>query len=114
MTKTYAFVFARGGSKGLPRKNILPIAGMPMIAHSIKIARNLRGVDHTYVSTDCDEIASIAESYGTEVIHRPAELASDTASEWLAWQHAINFVLKKGNPSLFDAWKVAGTNNVPT
>ena len=98
MTKTYAFVFARGGSKGLPRKNVLPIAGMPMIAHSIKIARNFRGVDHIYVSTDCDEIASIAESYGAEVIHRPAELASDTASEWLAWQHAINFVLKSGRP----------------
>ena len=98
MTKTYAFVFARGGSKGLPKKNILPIAGMPMIAHSIEIAHKLRGVDHIYVSTDCDEIASIAESYGAEVIHRPVELASDTASEWLAWQHAINFVLKSGRP----------------
>ena len=98
MIKTSAFVFARGGSKGLPRKNVLPIAGMSMIAHSIEIARNLREVGHTYVSTDCDEIASIAKSYGAEVIHRPAELASDTASEWLAWQHAINFVQKSGDP----------------
>lgn len=98
MIQTSAFVFARGGSKGLPRKNVLPIAGMPMIAHSIEIARNLREVDHIYVSTDSDEIASIAQSYGAEVIHRPSELASDTASEWLAWQHAINYVQKTGIP----------------
>lgn len=97
MTSTSAFVFARGGSKGLPRKNILPIGGMPMLAHSIKTALDLPEVDHIYVSTDCDEIASIAQQYGADVIHRPSELASDTASEWLAWQHAINFVTKRGD-----------------
>ena len=97
MTVTYAFVFARGGSKGLPKKNILSICGMPMIAHSIKVAQQIQEVDRVFVSTDCDEIASIAQIYGAEVIARPDELASDTASEWLAWQHAISVVSKNGD-----------------
>lgn len=92
MTRTFAFIFARGGSKGLPRKNILPIGGMPMLAHSIQIAKNLREVERIFVSTDCDEISSVALEYGADVIPRPSELASDTAPEWLAWQHAIQFV----------------------
>ena len=96
MTTTFAFVFARGGSKGLPKKNILRIGGIPMIAHSIQLAHNSCDVNRTFVSTDCEEIASIAQLYGAEVIHRPPQLATDTASEWLAWQHAVNFVLKKG------------------
>ena len=81
---TSAFVFARGGSKGLPRKNLLPICGLPLLGHSIKIAHDLSEVDHIYVSTDCDEIAAIATLYGAELILRPSQLASDTASEWLA------------------------------
>ena len=97
MISTFAFVFARGGSKGLPRKNILPICGLPLLAHSIKTARELSIVDRIYVSTDCDDIASIALRYGADVIPRPPELATDTASEWLAWQHAINFVIDSGN-----------------
>ena len=68
-----------------------------MLAHSIKTARDLRDVDHIYVSIDCAEIASIARQYGAEVIQRPPELASDTASEWLAWQHAIQFIFDQGN-----------------
>ena len=67
---TSAFVFARGGSKGLPRKNLLPICGLPLLAHSIKIAHDLSEVDHIYVSTDCDEIAAIATLYGAELILR--------------------------------------------
>jgi CMP-N-acetylneuraminic acid synthetase len=93
MTKTYAFIFARGGSKGLPKKNILPIGGMPMLAHGITIAHALQDVQKVYVSTDCEDIATIAKQYGAEVINRPPELASDAAPEWLAWQHAINFVI---------------------
>ena len=97
MTTTFAFVFARGGSKGLPRKNILPICGIPLLAHSIKTAREIRDVDRIFVSTDCDEISTVALQYGAEVIPRPSELASDTASEWLAWQHAINYVVESGH-----------------
>ena len=98
MQSTYAFVFARGGSKGLPRKNILPIGGLPMLAHGIRLAKQLDQVHRIFISTDCDEIASIGQLYGAEVIHRPLELASDTASEWLAWQHAINHVTQNFGP----------------
>lgn len=94
----FAFVFARGGSKGVPRKNVREIGGYPLIAHSIRTARLLPEVDGIFVSTDCDEIAGIAREYGAEVIHRPAELASDTASEWGAWRHAVNVLEEQGRP----------------
>ncbi len=95
MATTSAFIFARGGSKGLPRKNVLSISGIPMLAHGIRIARSLKEVDNIFVSTDCDEISSIAQDYGADVIRRPHELASDTAPEWLAWQHAIRYVQER-------------------
>ena len=90
--KTFAFVFARGGSKGLPGKNLLPIAGHPMLVHGINIAHQLEEVSSVFVSTDCPKIANVANTYGAKIIMRPAHLASDTASEWLAWQHAIQHV----------------------
>lgn len=95
MRTTCAFIFARGGSKGLPRKNVLPIAGLPLVVHSIRAAELLGNTKGIYVSTECQEIASIALAAGAEVIERPAELASDTAPEWLAWQHAIQWVQAK-------------------
>jgi len=98
MTLTCAFVFARGGSKGLPKKNILPIGGLPMLAHGIKMARQLKQVDHVYISTDCEQIAEIGRLYGAEVIQRPSYLASDSAPEWQAWQHAVSYVTKKIGP----------------
>ena len=94
MSKVNAFVFARGGSKGLPRKNVLPIGGMPMVVHGIRLAQRLESVERVYVSSDCEEILKISEDAGAEVIIRPEELASDTAPEWLAWQHAINYLQK--------------------
>jgi len=92
----FAFVFARGGSKGVPRKNVRELGGSPLIAHSIRTARELSEVDGIFVSTDCDEIAQIAQEYGAEVIRRPAELATDTASEWAAWRHAVNYLEEQG------------------
>jgi CMP-N-acetylneuraminic acid synthetase len=92
MTKICAFVFARGGSKGLPRKNILPIAGLPLMVHGIRTAQQLDNIEGVFVSTDCNDISAVAKDAGAEVIDRPAELASDTAPEWLAWQHAIRTV----------------------
>lgn len=88
---TFAFIFARGGSKGLPRKNILPIAGLPMLAHGIRIAQEIEAISAVFVSTDCAEIAEVGKAYGAEIIDRPKALATDTAPEWLAWQHAIQF-----------------------
>lgn len=90
--KTYAFIFARGGSTGLPGKNIKCLGGKPLLAHSILLAQQLEQVEKIIVSTDSDEIAAVAKDYAATVIQRPAELATNTASEWLAWRHAIQFL----------------------
>lgn len=90
--RTFAFIFARGGSKGLPGKNILPLGGIPLMAHGIQLAQTMQQVERVFVSTDNAEIAEVTRQYGAEVIDRPPELATDTASEWLAWRHAINYV----------------------
>ena len=87
-----AFIFARGGSKGLPGKNIKPLCGKPLLHYAIDVAKQVRKVQHIFVSTDNDEIASCAVTGGAKVIIRPAELASDTAPEWAAWQHGIRYV----------------------
>ena len=90
--RTFAFVFARGGSKGLPGKNLLPIAGIPLLAYGIRLAQQLSFVEAVFVSTDCPQIAETASLYGAKIITRPNELASDSAPEWLAWQHAVEYV----------------------
>lgn len=91
--RSIGFIFARGGSKGVPGKNIKPLAGKPLIAYSIETARACSGLEAIIVSTDDPEIAATARAYGAEVpFMRPPELATDTASEWLAWRHAIEWV----------------------
>jgi CMP-N-acetylneuraminic acid synthetase len=85
-----AFIFARGGSKGVPRKNIAAVAGKPLIAHSIEGALKSKSVNRVIVSTDDPGIAKAARDHGAEVLDRPAALASDTAPELLSWRHAID------------------------
>ncbi|GGE35192.1 hypothetical protein GCM10007276_10880 [Agaricicola taiwanensis] len=77
-----AVVPARGGSKGLPRKNVLPLAGLPLIVHSLRCALAAREISRVVVSTDDEEIAAVARSVeGVEVpFMRPAHLATDSAS----------------------------------
>ena len=90
---TVAFIFARGGSKGLPGKNIRPLAGKPLIAWSIEHAQAVRRIERVIVSTDSKEIANVARQYGAEVpFMRPEELARDDSPEWLAWRHALNYL----------------------
>lgn len=90
-----AFIFARGGSKGLPGKNIRELGGLPLMAHSIRTAQQVARVDKIYVSTEDEAIARVARKFGAEVIDRPAGLATDTAPEWLAWRHAIDTVFAR-------------------
>ena len=90
MLQTLAIIPARGGSKGIPRKNVLPLGGTPLIAHTINAARAASRVDRVVVSTDDDEIATVALRYGAEVVRRPAELASDTASSEAALLHTLD------------------------
>lgn len=87
---TLGAIFARGGSKGVPRKNIRLLAGKPLIAYSIEAALESSLIDRVVVSTDDEEIADVAREYGAEVpFMRPVELARDDTPEWMAWQHAI-------------------------
>jgi N-acylneuraminate cytidylyltransferase len=91
--KAVAFIFARGGSKGLPGKNIRPLDGKPLIAWSIEHALAIKRIERVIVSTDSEEIAEVARDYGAEVpFIRPAEFARDDSPEWLAWRHALNFL----------------------
>ena len=92
--KTQAFVFARGGSKGLPGKNIKLLNGKPLLQYSIETAKKIPEIDDVFVSTDCDLIADVAFNSGAKVIKRPQELATDKCPEWLAWRHAIDYVTK--------------------
>ncbi|MDJ0662622.1 MAG: acylneuraminate cytidylyltransferase family protein [Crocosphaera sp.] len=96
-----AIIPARGGSKGVPRKNVLPLAGKPLIAHSIQDAQESTLIDAVYVSTDDQEIATISRQYGAKIIHRPAELANDTASSESALIHGLEQLeQEKINPDL--------------
>ncbi len=85
-----ALIPARGGSKGLPRKNLLPVAGRPVIAYAIAQALASRHVDRVVVSTDDEEIAETALRHGAEVpFLRPAELAGDLSPDVDAFHHAL-------------------------
>ena len=82
---------ARGGSKGVPGKNIRPLLGKPLIAWTIEQAKNCSLINHVVVSTDNKEIAEISKDYGAEVpFIRPKELATDRSGKWEVWQHALN------------------------
>ena len=94
-----AFIFARGGSKGVPRKNIRELAGKPLIAHAIEVALASPSLRDVIVSTDDEEIAEVARAFGARVpFMRPDALASDTASEWDAWRHALDWAERAGGP----------------
>ena len=90
---------ARGGSKGLPRKNILPLAGRPMIEYTLDAAIGaMEEGDELCVSTDDSEIIQVVENYGLEVpFVRPAELASDTASSQEVIEHALSWYEDRGH-----------------
>ncbi|MCG9584117.1 acylneuraminate cytidylyltransferase family protein [Vibrio tubiashii] len=89
--KNYAFIFARGGSKGLPGKNIKPLAGKPLLQYSIDTAFATPAIEQVFVSTDDEDIAKVAMNAGAVVINRPKELATDISPEWLSWRHAIEW-----------------------
>jgi CMP-N,N'-diacetyllegionaminic acid synthase len=95
--KTIATICARGGSKGLPRKNVLPFAGKPLIAHTIEQALGCPMIEAVFVSTDDDEIAEVARRGGAQVPYRrPADLASDDAGKIPAIEHLVAHLEKQG------------------
>lgn len=91
--KTFLVVIpARGGSKRLPRKNILNLCGKPLISYSIEAGLKSRYIDTTIVTSDNEEILSIAKQYGAKTIKRPDDLANDTATTFDAIRHTIENV----------------------
>lgn len=96
--KTYALIPARGGSKGVPGKNIKLLGGYPLIAYSIIAARMAEGIDRVIISTDSEEIAEIARKYGAEVpFIRPAELAQDRSPDRDFVVHALDWFAEHDN-----------------
>ena len=92
---------ARGGSKGVPGKNIKKLAGKPLLAHSIEQAKGAESIGDVFVSTDDEKIAEVAYDYGAEVISRPTELSDDSASSEAALHHALRYISTNyGKPSL--------------
>lgn len=93
MTYTLCTIAVRGGSKGVPGKNMRPVAGHPLVAYTIAQALACDFLDRVVVSTDSDEIASVARSYGADVpFRRPSELARDESPKIPALQHAVRAV----------------------
>lgn len=91
-----AVIPARGGSKGLPGKNIRKLAGLPLIAHSILLAKSCSEISRVLVSTDSADIASVASQYGVDVpFLRPSELAADDTPMWPVIRHALLTVEEK-------------------
>ena len=89
-TSVLAVIPARGGSKGLPGKNIRPLAGLPLIAHSILLAKSCPEISRILVSTDSEEIALVASQYDADIpFLRPSELAGDDTPMWPVIRHAL-------------------------
>ncbi len=88
---------ARGGSKGVPRKNIRIFSGKPLIVYSIEHALNTPSIDAVYVSTDDADIADISRVAGAKVIDRPADLSGDTATTESAIEHLLSVIEDKPN-----------------
>lgn len=88
--KTLCVIGARGGSKGVPGKNVKLIAGKPLIGWTVERAMNVNAIDQVVVSTDCPDIAKVAQQFGAEIpFMRPAELATSKAGKFGVWKHAL-------------------------
>jgi N-acylneuraminate cytidylyltransferase len=104
MLTAISLIPARGGSKGIPKKNIAPLAGKPLLAHSIEYSLNCPAVCRTIVSTDDPEVAEVARCYGAEVpFLRPAEFAQDDTTDLPVFLHAIQW-LKENESFVPDLW----------
>ncbi|MGY3234727.1 CMP-N,N'-diacetyllegionaminic acid synthase [Bradyrhizobium sp. USDA 4472] len=90
--KTLAVIAARGGSKGIPHKNLLDLCGKPLIAWTVEQARAARGVDVVAVSSDSDRILQAAEAAGAVGVRRPDDISGDLASSESAWLNALDAI----------------------
>lgn len=95
-SKAVCIIPARGGSKGIPRKNIRSLGGKPLIAHTIEAALGATSIDEVFVSTEDEEISRVSVQFGAKVIDRPKELAKDTDSSESALIHALEILESSG------------------
>lgn len=84
---------ARGGSVGVPKKNIQLLGGEPLLVHTIRQTANVKGLDLLTLSTDSDEIAAVGKDHGVRVIDRPTELATSEAKSETAILHALDVLV---------------------
>mgnify|MGYP004003320299 CR=1 FL=1 len=100
MTRTKKYftivILARGGSKGIPNKNIKKFCGKPLLVWSLIVAKNIKNGSDVWVSSDNKKILKIAEKFGVKIIKRPKKLASDKATSVSGYKHAINEIQKNG------------------
>lgn len=98
MRRTLALIAARGGSKGVPQKNLIDLCGQPLLAWSVLQAKNARGVTEVAVSSDCDSILDVATQFGAIAVRRPDDLSGDSATSESAWLHALDARERSGAP----------------
>ncbi len=95
MANIVAIILARGGSKEIPRKNIVDFCGKPLVAWTIEQVQQAKVVDSIWVSSDSEEILFISRNYSAEIIHRPAEISGDAATSESGWLHALEIIENK-------------------
>ena len=96
MSSIIAVIPARGGSKGIPGKNLIDFCGKPLVAWSILQALSSSFINSVWVTSDDIEILRVAEKFGANAIHRPDNLSTDTATSESAWLHALDVIEGKG------------------
>ncbi len=97
LPKILAIIPARGGSKGIPKKNLVPLLGKPLIAWTIQAARESKYIDRIVVSSDSQEILAVAKKIGAEIIARPKPLAADHVVAALVVEHALSYLKNREN-----------------
>ena len=93
--KIFCFIFARGGSKGIKKKNLAKLDGKPLLYYSINLAKKIKSIKGIFVSTDDRAIGQYAKKNKVHVIKRPRRLSKDDSPEIDAWKHAIKYLKKK-------------------
>ena len=93
-----AIILARGGSKGVPRKNIIEFCGKPLLAWTVEQCINAQGVDDVWVSSDSREILKIGHQYGARSIFRPDNISGDQATSESGWLHAVEYLEQHSGP----------------
>ena len=98
--RTVAIILARGGSKGLPNKNIREFCGKPLIYWTIDFCLKEPGINSVWVSSDSKQILDISIDFGAHTIERPAEISGDNASSESAWLHSIDYIENKSEEKI--------------